>query len=48
MGEIPREGCPAVTTEKLMMIGDAGKRLPRLAPAQTAAGLNDALGNAPT
>ena len=46
MGEIPREGCPAVTTEKLMM-GNAGKWLPRLPPARTAAGLNDALGNAP-
>lgn len=48
MGKIPREGRPAVTTEKLMMIGNAGNRLLRRPPARTAAGLNDALGDATT
>jgi len=48
MGKIPREEGRAVTTKRLMMIDDAGKRLLRHPPARTAAGWSDALGDATT
>ncbi len=48
MGKIPREEGPAVTTEKLIMHGNAGKRLLRHPPARTAAGLGDPQGDATT